>query len=109
MSGNIPETIPKLTALCEALGCHPVELLTPHWRNIYEGLLIDVERLVFEDDADFTDLENDKSRELRGWSRELLRWQKFFNAVGEDDDPETEPEVKTYDPLKDLVEPDDEQ
>ena len=27
----------------------------PHWRDIYEGLLIDVDTLVFEDDTTFSD------------------------------------------------------
>ena len=84
VTGKIPEKIPKLTILCEALECHPAELLTPEWRDIYEGLLIDVDALVFDDDTDFLE----KSPELRGWSRELRAWQEFFmSGVYREDDP----------------------
>ena len=84
VSGEIPETISKFKELCEALGCHPAELLTPEWRGIYEGLLIDVDALVFDDDRDFLE----KSPELRGWSRELRGWQVFFvSGVYREDDP----------------------
>ena len=87
VSGKSPEKIPKFKGLCEALECHPAELLTPEWRVVYEGLLIDADALVFDDDRDFLD----KSRELRGWSRELRAWQEFFMSGVFRDDFEAEP------------------
>ena len=76
IEGKIPEKIPKLPDLCEVIGCHASELLTPEWKQVYEGLLIDVDNLVFEDDTEFLE----KSSELRGWSREIREWQIFFES-----------------------------
>ena len=90
LSGQIPKNIPRLRELCEVLDCHPSELLTPEWRTLYEGLLIDIQTFVFDNEDDFSE----KSHELRGWSRELRNWQKFFAGGGANaiDETEEQPE-----------------
>ena len=86
----------------EALRCELLALIVPEWRRLYHGILLEVQEVLLAADSAL-----EKSVEVTRASRELRNWQILFNALNEDDDTETKPDAKAYDPLKDLVEPDE--
>ena len=75
LAGDIPKKVPKLAKIAEACGCHPVELLAPTSRNIYELLLYEAEQLLIED-TDFAD----RALHVARTSREIRMWEKFFQT-----------------------------
>lgn len=70
-----------MTALAEACGCHPSELLTVSSKQIYELLLYEAEQILLED-TDFAD----RSLHVARVSREIRQWERFFQTGVFDDD-----------------------
>ena len=93
---SVPES--RIATFCEELECSPLDLFSVEWRLLYEGMLSEVEEMIFENDDDFAD----KSSEMRGWSRELRQWQRFFikDGGGEDDAEPTDAQKHLEDALE---------
>ena len=73
LRGEFPAHFPKLKQICDALGCHPSELLLPSDRLAYESVLLNLQEL---EDEVLDVLERNLA--LTRLSREVLRWQSFF-------------------------------
>lgn len=103
-AGVVPKKFPadRVKKLAEALRCEPLALIVPEWRQLYEGILLEVQDVLLAADPAL-----EKSVEVTRASRELRNWQIYLDAV-DPGDPKKESELETYDPLSDLVEPDDE-
>ena len=90
INGDIPEKLPKLKAICDALQIHPSQLLLPHDRLGYEAVLLDLQEL-----RDTCHDVRERNQETARLSRELLRWQRFFDVgrweeIEEYDDKDSE-------------------
>ena len=101
-AGVLPKKFPtdRAKELAKALRCEPLALIVPEWKQLYEGVLLEVQEVLLAGESAI-----EKSVEVTRASRELRNWQLFFNALGETAGGTEETLGKQpYDPLKDLVE-----
>ena len=96
-AGVLPKKFPtdRAKKLAEALRCEPLALIVPEWKQLYEGILLEVQEVLLAGDSAL-----EKSVEVTRASRELRNWQIFFNALGDDEDPETEEPNPLYDRIR---------
>ena len=98
-AGMLPKKFPAARAqkLVEALRCEPLALIVPEWKQLYEGVLLEVQDVLLAPDSAI-----EKSLEVTRASRELRNWQIFFNTVGDDGSP-VEPPTPAQEQLEESV------
>ena len=86
-AGVLPKKFPAARAqkLAEVLRCEPLALIVPEWKQLYEGILLEVQDVLLAGNDAI-----EKSVEVTRASRELRNWQIFLHALG-DGLPEEEP------------------
>ena len=97
-AGVLPKKFPidRVKKLTEALRCEPLALIVPEWKQLYEGILLEVQEVLLAADSAL-----EKSVEVTRASRELRNWQIFFNAL--DEDVPTEPPTEAQKQLEESV------